>query len=86
MKWTDFTPEQAAEQKLNLAVRPDIEAPLNEMGERCPWPWEPQQLGGAPMGQYHCPYCGAMVMAGIPHIDYRDMGMIEGPNDEVYPA
>jgi hypothetical protein len=29
-------------------------------------------LVGVPMGQYHCSYCGAMVIAGIPHLDYRE--------------
>lgn len=66
--WTEIAPEDATE--LNLAVRTDIAAPLNEAGERCPWPWEPQQLVGAPMGQYRCGYCGAMCMAGLPHLDY----------------
>jgi len=28
---------------------------------------KPELLAGAPLGQYHCPDCGAMVMAGIPH-------------------
>ncbi|MGA4941748.1 hypothetical protein [Streptomyces cinereoruber] len=70
--WTDVTPEEAVARKLNLAVDLTITAPLNEEGERCPWPWEPQQLVGAPLGQYHCPYCGAMVMAGMPHLDYAD--------------
>ena len=69
--WTDFTPAQAAEQKLDLSTNLTITAPLNEEGQRCPWPWEPQQLVGAPLGQYHCGYCGAMVMAGVPHLDYR---------------
>lgn len=50
--------------------REDIVGPVNEMGEPCPWPWEPQQLVGAPIGMYHCPYCGGMVVAGIAHIDY----------------
>jgi hypothetical protein len=69
-RWCDIAPADAA--GLDLSVRTDIEAPLNEAGERCPWPWEPQQLIGAPMGQYHCPYCGAMVLAGLPHLDYRE--------------
>jgi hypothetical protein len=68
--WTDITPADAV--NLNLADHPEIAAPLNENGERCPWPWEPQQLVGAPIGQYHCDYCGAMVLAGVPHIDYAD--------------
>jgi hypothetical protein len=68
--WQDIAPADAV--NINLTERLDITAPLNEMGERCPWPWDPQQLVGAPLGQYHCPYCGAMVIAGMEHIDYND--------------
>jgi hypothetical protein len=28
---------------------------------------KPELLAGQPLGQYHCPDCGAMVLAGIPH-------------------
>lgn len=73
--WQSISPAAAVD--LNLAERLDITAPLNEMGERCPWPWEPQQLIGAPLGQYHCGYCGAMVVAGVEHIDYT--GFDDGP-------
>lgn len=69
MKWSDIDPKDAV--GINLRQRLDIEAPLNEEGERCPWPWEPQQLKGAPLGQFHCNYCGAMCIAGAPHLDYR---------------
>lgn len=69
-KWHEIDPKDAA--GINLAVDLTITAPLNEEGERCPWPWDPQRLVGAPLGMYHCPYCGAMVMAGIPHIDYAE--------------
>lgn len=27
----------------------------------------PELLAGQPIGMYHCPDCGAMLMAGIPH-------------------
>lgn len=27
----------------------------------------PELLVDSPIGQYHCPDCGAMVMAGVPH-------------------
>jgi hypothetical protein len=27
----------------------------------------PEMLAGAPIGMYHCPYCGFMVVAGVPH-------------------
>jgi hypothetical protein len=68
--WRDIAPEDATD--INLATDLSIDAPLNEEGERCPWPWEPQQLVGVPMGQYHCEYCGAMCVAGVPHPDYRE--------------
>ncbi|MFF0588487.1 hypothetical protein ACFYWD_21220 [Streptomyces sp. NPDC003781] len=67
--WTDIAPADAT--NIDLSEDLTITAPLNENGERCPWPWEPQQLVGAPMGQYRCGYCGAMVMAGMPHLDYK---------------
>lgn len=80
MNWYDIAPEDA----VSIALpREGIEGPVNEMGEPCPWPWEPQQLVEVPLGQYHCEYCGAMVVAGVPHPDYRDddppVG-VEGPN------
>ena len=28
---------------------------------------KPEALAGVPLGQYHCPECGAMVIAGLPH-------------------
>lgn len=68
--WWEIQPADAV--GLDLSVRLDIGAPHNEEGERCPWPWEPQQLVGVPMGQYHCGYCGAMCVAGVPHPDYRE--------------
>lgn len=68
--WHDIDPKDAVD--LNLSKRLDITAPLNEQGERCAWPWEPQQLIGVPLGQFHCGYCGAMVVAGMPHLDYKD--------------
>lgn len=67
--WSDIAPADAVD--LDLSKDLTITAPLNEAGQRCPWPWEPQQLVG-PIGQYHCPYCGAMVLAGAPHIDYAN--------------
>lgn len=45
----------------------------NEMDEECPWPFDPHRLLGQPLGQYHCPYCGAMVIAGMLHINYAGM-------------
>jgi len=67
-RWQDINPADAVD--INLAKRLDITAPLNENGERCPWPWEPQQLKTAPLGQYRCSYCLAMCVAGMEHLDY----------------
>jgi len=53
--------------------QPGIYGPSNEEGEPCTWPWEPVQLKGVPMGMYHCGYCGAMVIAGMEHMDYRNI-------------
>ncbi len=29
---------------------------------------KPESLVGEPLGMYHCPDCGAMVLAGLPHL------------------
>lgn len=83
-KWQDIAPKDALE--LDLSKDLTVTAPLNELGERCPWPWEPQQFVDAPLGQYRCPYCNAMVVAGMAHIDYTGNLLSDGegqrrPND-----
>ncbi len=30
---------------------------------------KPELLAGQPIGQYHCPDCGAMLMAGMKHFE-----------------
>ena len=58
----------------------DKYTPNQEMGEMCGRCYEfvdvlfpancsekPESLIGQPIGQYHCPDCGAMVIAGCPH-------------------
>lgn len=69
MNWHDIEPKDAVNIVLPTS---EITGPINEFGEVCPWPWEPQQLVGVPLGQYHCNYCGAMVIAGLPHVDYSE--------------
>lgn len=71
--WFDIEPKDSL--AIDLTKNLDMVAPHNENGERCPWPWDPEQLVGAALGQYRCPYCGAMVVAGMKHLDY-------GPVDE----
>ena len=33
--------------------------------EQCPY--DPTPLMGEPIGMFHCPLCGDMVIAGLPH-------------------
>ncbi len=74
-RWQDIEPKDA----INITLPHEgIHGPLNEMDEECPWPWDPQQLVGVPLGQYHCPYCGGMQIAGMEHVDFRDL---EGSDD-----
>jgi hypothetical protein len=35
--------------------------------KRLPCPEDPRKLLGAPIGQYHCPVCGMMCVAGVAH-------------------
>jgi hypothetical protein len=67
--WTTIEPADAVDIVLPCD---DIKGPLNSLGKPCSWPWEPQQLVGAPLGQYHCGFCGEMVVAGIAHPDYSE--------------
>lgn len=30
-------------------------------------PYDPRSLKGAPIGMFHCPLCGTMVLAGVVH-------------------
>jgi hypothetical protein len=33
-------------------------------------PYRPEELKGCPVGMFHCPICGEMVLAGVEHPDY----------------
>ena len=37
---------------------------------------KPEALLGQPIGQYHCPDCGAMVLAGIKHPDLCQLCLV----------
>lgn len=32
--------------------------------------YDPMPLKGQPIGMFHCPECGEMILAGMPHVDY----------------
>ena len=34
---------------------------------------DPTKLVGQPIGMYHCPECGEMLIAGSPHPDYENI-------------
>lgn len=71
MNWYDIEPKDAVD--IDCTTRPDLNPPVNENGEVCPWPWEPQQLIGMPIGQLCCGYCGALSVAGLRHPDYAGL-------------
>jgi len=56
--------------------------PVNELGEACEFPLDPLLRAGAPLGQYHCPYCGGMQVAGVPHLDWSDEMFADLGGDE----
>ena len=37
-----------------------------------PCPYDPRELAGQPMGQFHCPVCGEMQIAGMAHLPPMD--------------
>lgn len=67
--WYDIDPADAVDIVL---PNDEVQGPYNENGEECPWPWEPIQLKGVPLGMYHCQYCGAVCVAGMEHTDYGE--------------
>ncbi len=42
-----------------------------------------QQYIGAPIGMFHCPLCGEMVLAGMPHPDYSAWDLIDADKQGV---
>lgn len=82
--WIEIEPKDAVGITLPNA---NVQGPYNETGEPCPWPWDPIQLQGAPLGQYHCKYCGAMVIAGKHHLDYgQGDGYTESHDERTNPS
>ena len=42
--------------------------------------YAPRKMAGFPVGMFHCPECGEMVIAGMAHPDY-DLPYIEEPTE-----
>lgn len=34
--------------------------------------YDPRVMAGLPLGMFHCPDCGSMVLAGMAHPDYSE--------------
>jgi len=63
---------------LDSAIRKQV-ASLRDSGYE-PCPENPMRFLYAPLGMYHCPACGCMVMAGMPHTPH-DYGCWLGLED-----
>lgn len=35
--------------------------------------FDPSLYKNKPIGMFHCPECGEMVIAGLPHLDYNNI-------------
>jgi len=46
------------------------------MGTSCPH--DPEEPLRTPLGMYHCPDCGAMVVAGVPHPSDEEVKEFQG--------
>ncbi len=51
--------------------------------KRKPCPEDPVKLTGQPIGQFHCPSCGDMQLAAVPHLppddDYEEQYGMDWP-------
>lgn len=39
--------------------------------------YDPRELAGLPIGQFHCPWCGLMCLAGMEHPPRDDWATLE---------
>ena len=51
------------------------------MKAKCPF--NPVIYLNKPIGMFHCPWCGEMVLAGVPHVDYPMVDWEEKEYDEL---
>lgn len=43
--------------------------------------YDPRPLAGQPIGMFHCPECGCMVIAGMPHPDWSLLDEMGGDGE-----
>jgi hypothetical protein len=54
---------------MRLTTITEIALVTDEILFECPE--SPERLKGAPLGMYHCPWCGCMQVAGMPHFPHE---------------
>ncbi len=43
---------------------------MSDTKKKCEF--DPTKFKNMPLGMFHCPECGEMVLAGLPHPDYQE--------------
>jgi hypothetical protein len=68
------TPEVRMHNRMIDAINASSESDIRDLvtNGRCPYPTH--MMVGVPMGMFHCPICGLMVLAGAPHGSYTWRG------------
>lgn len=61
--------EQEYVERINALSDAEIAERISK--DQCPY--EPERLQGVPLGMFHCPLCGEMVLASVPHPRQRDL-------------
>lgn len=51
-----------------MSLTADVEIGLVTDGVIWECPEDPEKLVDQPIGMYHCPWCGCMQVAGLPHM------------------
>ena len=74
-QWIDIHLPLGARLSISEPTMPSNEnsspAPVPLLVGRCSY--DPKQLFGEPIGMFHCPECGEMVVAGMDHPDRPDL-------------
>lgn len=64
-----MSPENAAKTNINVSqINAMSDEELDRLIAEDACPYEPEHLVGIPLGMFHCPVCGEMVVAGLPHV------------------
>jgi hypothetical protein len=59
--------DQSLYNAMTRRIRAMTKQEKHELVKQDKCPFEPEHLKEVPMGMFHCPVCGEMVLAGLPH-------------------